>query len=319
MLRPIFGALSPAGPRGRLTTLIFHRVVPKPDPLFPEEVDAASFDRICAWIKDWFNVVPLDEAVRRLQAGTLPARALAITFDDGYEDNASIALPILRRHGLSATFFVATGFLDGGRMWNDTVIEAIRRTALQRLDLSDLSDGQFACYDITSVASRRAAIDAILPKAKYLPVPERLAFCNGVIERAGTELPHDLMMTSGQVRELHRAGMQIGAHTVNHPILAGLPSVGAHREIADSKAHLEAIVGQTVSLFAYPNGRPGDDYEDEAVAIVRDCGFDAAMSTVWGAASNGSDLFQLPRFTPWDRSRRRFGLRLAANFRRAVR
>ena len=122
-----FELLSPGQRNGRLSILIFHRVLAQVDPLFPEEVDAARFDVICGWLRRWFNVLPLDAAVRRLRDGSLPRRAAAITFDDGYADNHDIALPILKKHGLPSTFFIATGFLDGGCMWNDTVIEAIRR------------------------------------------------------------------------------------------------------------------------------------------------------------------------------------------------
>ena len=70
-----------------MSILVFHRVLALPDPLFPGEVDAVRFNRICSWLADWFQVLPLDQAVRHLRAGSLPARALAITFDDGYADN----------------------------------------------------------------------------------------------------------------------------------------------------------------------------------------------------------------------------------------
>lgn len=109
-----------------MSIAIFHRVLEAPDPLFAEEMHRARFDEVCAWLSAWFNVLPLDEAVKRLKQGALPDRALAITFDDGYADNHDIALPVLKAHGLCATFFVATDFLDGGRMWNDTVIESVR-------------------------------------------------------------------------------------------------------------------------------------------------------------------------------------------------
>jgi peptidoglycan/xylan/chitin deacetylase (PgdA/CDA1 family) len=127
-MRCLFDVLAPSGARGRLSILIFHRILAAPDALLPDELDAARFDAVCGWLRRWFNVLPLDEAVRQLAAGDLAARALSITFDDGYADNHNVALPILARHGMCATFFVATGFLDGGRMFNDTLIEAVRRT-----------------------------------------------------------------------------------------------------------------------------------------------------------------------------------------------
>jgi peptidoglycan/xylan/chitin deacetylase (PgdA/CDA1 family) len=99
--------------------------------------------------------------------------------------------------------------------------------------------------------------------------------------------------------------------------LAQLPIEAARTEVLRSKQVLESLLNEPVGLFAYPNGRPGTDYVDTTVAAVRDCGFDAAVSTVWGAANATSDPFQLPRFTPWDRTPWRFGLRLAQNLRRS--
>ena len=141
-VRGLLGMLSPAGARGRLTILIFHRVHAQPDDFFPQEMHAAAFRKRMIWVRTWFNVLALDEAVSGLARGSLPARALAITFDDGYADNYTVAWPILRELGLHATFFVAAAFLDGGRMWNDTLAETIRRVDVPSLDLSALDLGR---------------------------------------------------------------------------------------------------------------------------------------------------------------------------------
>ena len=110
-------------PAPRLSILIYHRVLARPDPLFPYEVDAKRFGQHLNLLKRFFTVIPLHDAVHLLARGKLPARAACITFDDGYADNAQVALPILQKHGMCATFFIATGFLDGGQMWNDKVID----------------------------------------------------------------------------------------------------------------------------------------------------------------------------------------------------
>lgn len=313
MLRRAFESLSPAGARGRLSVLIFHRVLPQPDPLFPGEVDTVVFDRVCGWLAQWFSVLPLERAAALMAQGRLPARALAITFDDGYADNHDVALPILQRHGLTATFFVASGFLNGGRMWNDTVIEAVRGCTCTELDLAGTPAASLGTLTLRTVPERRRAIASLIGGAKYLAPAERSEWVAAVAERSGAALPADLMMTDAQVRALHRVGMGIGGHTVSHPILARLPADAARREIADGRDALQAIVGDRVGLFAYPNGKPGADYAPEAVDIVRRLGFDAAVSTAWGAARVGSDRYQLPRFTPWDRTRLRFALRMARN------
>jgi peptidoglycan/xylan/chitin deacetylase (PgdA/CDA1 family) len=304
--------LSLGSPRQRLSILIFHRVLPQPDPLFPHEMDAARFDALLGLLTACFNLVTLEEGLAQLRAGTLPPRAACITFDDGYADNAEVALPLLRRHGAMATFFVSTGFLDGGRMWNDTVIELMRRAPEQ----VDLGRAGFGVLQLDSIASRRAAIDTLLSKLKYLPLGQRQDQVELLRELVGVPLPDDLMMRSAQVRELHAAGMEIGGHTVNHPILARLAPQEARREIADGKDALEGLTGAPVRTFAYPNGKPGQDYLAEHAAMAREIGFAGAVSTSWGAASARSDIHQLPRFTPWDRNQFRFALRLLQNMRR---
>lgn len=305
--------LSPGGPRARLSILIFHRVLAAPDPLFPNEVDTTMFDAMCGWIAALFKVLPLDEAVTRLRADTLPARAACITFDDGYADNCTQAMPILQRHGLSATFYIATGFLDGGRMWNDTVIESIRGTRHAALDLSSLKLEGLGEVALDTVAKQRVAIDAILLRIKHKAFDERLALTLALAQLSGATLRDNLMMSSQQLRQLRAGGMLIGGHTVSHPILATLPVEQARREMLESRQRLEAILGEPIKHFAYPNGQRGGDYNDDHVRLARELGFDSAVCTTWGAARSGSDCHQLPRFSPWDRTPARFALRMMRN------
>jgi peptidoglycan/xylan/chitin deacetylase (PgdA/CDA1 family) len=293
--------------------LIYHRVLRRRDPLFPSEVDAETFDWQLNALKSCFTVLPLHEATELMRERALPPRAACITFDDGYADNAELALPLLRRHGLHATFFVASGFLDGGRMWNDCVIEVIRQARSGMLDARRLGYGQFPLH---SLADRQHAIGALLEKLKYLPMAQRSVQVRRLAELADCTLPEKLMMSSAQVRQLHRCGMGIGAHTLRHPILARLPLAVAKREIEEGREKLQQLIGADVTMFAYPNGKPHHDYGAEHVALVRELGFRAAVSTAWGGCRRAHDLYQLPRFTPWDRSPGRFLFRLAANMLR---
>ncbi len=308
--RPLLGALSPRGARARLTILIFHRVHAVRDELFLNEMHAATFRERMNWIRGWFNVLPLDEAVTALGRGDLPARALSITFDDGYADNVTVALPILRELGLPATFFIATGYLDGGLMWNDAVIESFRCAPGPAIDLSDLGLGE---HSLASARQRSEAIKLVLPRLKYLPSAERQARVEDIVARAATTRRSDLMMTSAQIRELAGAGMGIGGHTATHPILAKLGEKEAVREIADGRDYLEGLLRQPVRLFAYPNGRPDVDYNDAHVRIVKELGFVAAVSTSSGASRAGDSPFELPRFTPWGGTSSRWAIRLAQN------
>jgi peptidoglycan/xylan/chitin deacetylase (PgdA/CDA1 family) len=316
MLRIPLSMMSMQGRRGRLSILIFHRVLPDADPLFPDVPTAAEFETRMRWVKDWFNVLPLGPAVDALFSGSIPSRALAITFDDGYADNERVAAPILKRLGMCATFFVSTGFLGGGCMWNDRIIEAIRGAPGTQLDLGEADLGM---HSIDKPEARRAAIDAVLTAVKHLEPGERTRVTDLIAVRTGGRAAPRLMMKPDQVRNLRALGMEVGAHTVTHPILTRLGSDAAREEMRRSRGELEQILGERVGLFAYPNGVPAQDYAAEHAAMARECGFDAAVSTAWGAASASSDRFQLPRFTPWDRTRLRYGVRLLDNLRRRER
>jgi peptidoglycan/xylan/chitin deacetylase (PgdA/CDA1 family) len=313
--RFVFRQLSPAGPKAKLSTLIFHRVHEQPDPMYPGDPDARQFARICDWVKSAFNVLPLPKAIAALRAGTLPERAAAITFDDGYADNLHVAAPILKERGLSATFFIATGFLGGGRMWNDDIYDACRLWPGATLDLTPglpqvpmLQFGQRDDYE-----KRRNAAQTVTGLVKYLPHADRQRICREIADHSGLPSHSSLMMTPGEVRALRDTGMVIGAHTRTHPILAGLDSAEAEQEIAGSKQDLEQLLGEAVEVFAYPNGKPVTDLTAETVEIVKKAGFASAVTTQWGVGSAKSSCFELPRFTPWDVKRTKFMLRMASN------
>ena len=307
LFRGILGAIDAVkGPR--LSILIFHRVTPVIDPLFPLEVDARRFDALLSMVRASFNVLTIGQAHARINSGTLPPRALAISFDDGYADNAEIALPLLQKHDLKATFFVATGFLDGGRMWNDTVIEAVRSSGCGSIDMQWLGLDRL---QVQTPAQRRTAIDLILPRIKYRSLAGREDAIARLLEACGQPtLPVNLMMRSEQVKALHAAGMEIGGHTVRHPILAEVSDADAWTEITDGAQRLRELTGAAVDVFAYPNGRPQRDYDHRHVAMVREAGFRCAVSTSVGVVDARAEAFEWPRFTPWDTSDLKWGARL---------
>jgi peptidoglycan/xylan/chitin deacetylase (PgdA/CDA1 family) len=301
--------------RGRLLVLIYHRVHDASDELFPREPTRQGFRWQMELLARHLRPLPLTEAVQGLAEDRLPARAVAVTFDDGYADNEAIAAPILSSVGVPATFFVTTAYLDGGRMWNDTVIETVRHARAGVLGFAALG---IEPQEIGDGPSRRRLVDRIIGAIKHRPQAERQRLADEIAAAVVAELPRDLMMRSAQVQSLARAGFEIGGHTVTHPILLKLSPEQARGEILDGKARLEALLGRPLRLFAYPNGRPGEDYGPEHVAMVREAGFEAAVSTRRGVGTGASDRFQLPRFTPWDQTPERFLARMLLEYRNAA-
>lgn len=293
----------------RLSILIFHRVLESYDFMRPDEITADEFDKKMELIKKYFTPLPLNEAIDRLKEGSLPKRAICITFDDGYRDNAEVAYPILKKWNIPATFFIATGFLNDGRMWNDTVIETIRVCSKNELDLSKLGLGLFK---LGTRQQREQSAQKIIQNIKHCPQDERAKMVEAIASHASL-LPNNLMMEAKQVAMLSENGMEIGGHTVTHPILATLSADKVEQEIAQGKTTLENLIQRPVTSFAYPNGKPGQDYLLEHADIVKQLGFKAAVSTKWGVSDSKTDRFQLNRFTPWDKSESKFMLRLSMN------
>lgn len=308
MLDSIFRSLlnisSPNGGKGKLHIFIFHRVLDNPDPLFPGEPDCARFDQIASILSALFNVIPLAEAVDRLKNNDLPSRAACITFDDGYRDNYTNALPILRKYNLPATVFIATDYIQGETMWNDVVIESIRSYS-GRVALSDVDVIAESC---ASVKQKRDLIQKIIPQIKYMPQAKRSEMVKAIADQCAYQ-PKQLMMCEKEVLALRDGGVSIGAHTCSHPILMCADNQDAKLELSKSKEVLEALLKDKVSLFAYPNGKPGEDYSARDVELVKKLGFKAAVSTTNKVATCSDSIYELPRFTPWDTQRAKFMLR----------
>jgi len=308
LYNPVFRLLAPAGANAKLLVFMFHRVLAEADPLLPAEPDSAQFDWMMQFISKSFNILPFGQAVSLLYSGKLPAASACITFDDGYQDNFSVALPILQRYGISGTFFIATAFLNGGRMWNDDIIEAIRASPDSSANWSDLGLGE---YKISNRQEKLIAIDSVLGKLKYFPHASRQTIAREISRRAGVPEKSLLMMSDDNVRSVHAAGMEIGGHTHSHPILSELNDSEAFSEIKQGKFELERILSDEIHVFAYPNGNPKRDLDSRHQEMLREAGFDSAATTEKGLGRNFNNRFMMPRFTPWDRTPTKFAIRSA--------
>lgn len=272
---------------------MYHRVLERPDPLQAEIHLAKVMDVQFRTLKQFFNVLPLDEAAEMLAQGKLPPRAVSITFDDGYRDNHDLALPLLKRHGLSATFYVTSGYLNGGLIFHDVLVETIRHAATGHLDLG--IDGVDR-LSITDTASRVRAIGCLMGVMKYLPPQQRQQLSTRLIDALADKAPRALMMNDEHVRELARNGMGIGGHTTHHVILSKLTVDAARDEINTNRDALSSLIDKPLTSFAYPNGKPGIDYDADHVALVREAGYRNAVSTRSAVGTRRASLHELPRF-----------------------
>lgn len=293
--------------KGRFCVVNYHRILESPDSLLDAEPDTKMFRSQMEVLKECFNVLPLHDAISALGTQYMPPRAVCITFDDGYRSTHDLALPILRELGLPATVFVTSGYVGENNMWNDTIVDTLRSLPNGKLDLREFRLG---VYTLTNNNERKRAIRKLTEAAKYLPPTDRLSLTRKLEELSETIPSLSHMLTRDMVVNLVRQGIEIGAHTITHPILKSLADASARQEITACKQELEALTGKPVRLFAYPNGKAGIDFDERHVQMAKDAGYAAAFTTAIGAATHQHDRFRFPRSRPWDAAPLLYGLRL---------
>jgi peptidoglycan/xylan/chitin deacetylase (PgdA/CDA1 family) len=295
------GLANVAGSRGRHRLLIcaYHGLTS--DPLPARDwcfLDVTAFRAHVEHLRRHFRLVPLSEAVRRLAEGALDAPTAVLTFDDGFRSVHDLAFPMLQALGVPATVFLVTGLLDT----DDTVWFCRLHDALATTDRPRIAwDG--AVLALTSPRERAKASELIQDQLKRLPPRELVAAVDGLVRDLGGD-PHRAIATDSPYRMLDRTMVQtmarsgsieFGAHTVSHAILRALAPAERSHEIARSLADVAAATERPCELFAYPNGR-AEDYDAEAVRLLRACGVRAAVTTIDGSNDYTTPLLELRRF-----------------------
>lgn len=258
----------------RILVLTYHRFSEQPKSGFTDE---RTFAEQLEYLREHYAIVPLSAVERHLIDGEpLPNAPAAITIDDGYYDAYDIAFPILRRYGAPATLFAATDFIDrNGWIWTDK----LRYVAAQRKRPASILD-----------ASRANA------ELKRLPNDEKDRRIAAIAKDAGVTLPvlppaDCRAATWDQIREMAGGGIEIGSHTVTHPILTHLSSKPLEDELRNSRNRLEQELDREIALFCYPNG----DYNVRVRDGVARAGYRVAVTTECGLNNRASDPLALQR------------------------
>lgn len=236
----------------------------------------ADFDAQLGILARSFEVIGLDEL--EAAAERPRGRALMLTFDDGYRDQAAPAAQLLHARGLPATFFLTTGFLDGsGLSWWDEIAWMVRTSGEPGLR----SDGRFELSDVAfDEPERELAVRTLLERFRQLPGEEYGAFLDFVGERlstgraAGGAGP---WMSWDDARTLERLGHRVGGHSVSHPILARLAGDAQREEVRGCLERLRAELTHPVDSFAYPSGHLGS-FDAGTAELLREHGVRYAFS-----------------------------------------
>jgi peptidoglycan/xylan/chitin deacetylase (PgdA/CDA1 family) len=295
---------------------MYHRIADDPVDHWWLAVSPSHFEEQLDVLRRTRHPLPLMNFVSNLRAGTLPANAVALTFDDGYVDNLTAGKPRLAAADVPATVFVTTGYLNrpGAFWWDELARLLLLESGPQRFGLVvrgesmhfDLGSESPAREDgttpVASLTRRRAALMTMAQVLRPLEEEEReliMAELRSLLAGSNCRGRSDRAMTSEEVRALVTDGLvTIGAHTVTHPVLSGMEASACQREITESKLACEALIDGPVATFAYPYG----DFDAEARRMVVTAGFTIACSTQRGPAVATSDVFALPRIhiSNWD-------------------
>ena len=282
--------------RGTLV-LAYHRIADerKPTSFDPGVFSATpqALDAQLAFITRHFEVVS-PEAIER--DPNARGRRVLVTFDDGYRDNYDLAYPILRRHGVSAAFFLATDFLDRPRVpWWDELAWMARQSSRPTLE-----GGEWFERALPLDGDRRFAIAELARVYKSLPTERTEAFVEHCADAAGTgrcdpAAAADLWMSWEMAAEMRDAGMTIGGHSATHPVLGNADPAVQRREIEECKRRLADQLDLSMRYFAYPVGLPSA-FSETTRRLLREAGVTLAFSLYGGyLRPDRLDRFDVPR------------------------
>ncbi len=292
-------------------------------------------------IRERGHAVRLQDMAEGLANGSVRRRSIVITFDDGYADNLYVAKPLLAEQGFPATVFVSTGLMgEEQEFWWDELDRLLLRsgTLPSQLELSigsrihkwDLGD---ACTYASESYADRCHWDVTQPTD---PTPRQHLYRslsallqplrNDERERVMDELRRwagagaqgrstHRVLSPNEVRQMAEDGLvDIGGHTVTHPVLSQLPVAAQFAEISAGKSRLEEVLGRTLSGFSYPYGRR-PDYGQDTLELVRQVGFRYACSNFRGVVRRGTSHLELPRLLVRDCDGDSFGRQIEEAFR----
>jgi peptidoglycan/xylan/chitin deacetylase (PgdA/CDA1 family) len=260
-------------------------------------VPLAAFDQQMRFLRERYAPVSLEDMVEAVVDGRpLPPLAVAVTFDDGYRDNHQYAFPVLRKYGISGAFYITAGCVERREpLWTSRLRYYFMATRQPSLALAYPEP---TVLDLGSLAARNASFARTIASIKSAGKVRGGEIFKDVEARlAVNDLRplDDTMMTWGEIAEMGRGGMTIGAHTLTHPNLPGLPPDEALAEIAGSKSLIEEKIDAPVLHFAYPNGRGVSHFNEPVREMVKKAGFLSSVTSINGPVRRHDDAFTLQR------------------------
>ena len=285
----------------RAFVLMYHRILPSAvnQPVYVQPgmfVKPETFERHMAYIKNNFEVLFLDDLVAKAMAGETIGRHCALTFDDGWRDNYTAAIPILKKYQLPVTIFLSTGYIGATKtFWPEELCQYLEQIDLDLLKDDAAPDSwRYFTSLITSYKSlgRECFFDQSIATLKRFTASEREDVLNYLRNMLNVRPLPRQMLNWDEARNMCQSGLvRFGAHTVNHELLDQVSLPRAGTEIIDSRDEIERQLGSKVKIFAYPNG----NHNPEIRQILAQNGFNAAVTTRKGLIDHKLPLLEIPR------------------------
>lgn len=284
--------------------LTYHRFTESYDGIIDVEADfmhlLKDFKEELAFIKRYFDIVPLDMVVDKLKKGEAFTRpTITITVDDGYKDSYELLFPVIMEEKVPVTVFLTAGFIGTDkRIWIDRLSENIAATTKERIRLDGILSNQD--FPLVNIAQKRRLYRILTDALKEMNINARETNLRIIENKLGSgESNVPLMLRWEQVKNMSKNNVSFGAHTMTHPILTMIQLENAKAEIINSKKEIEEKLGIDVKHFAYPNGR-SQDFNEELRTFCKHIGF----KSVSGYENKGGnfphdDVFALKRLAAY--------------------
>lgn len=263
-------------------------------------VSKETFEKQIGFLKNSFNILPLDVIVDQMENGIIPSLDdIAITFDDGYIDNYKQAYPILKKYGVPATIFVTTGYVGSSKLfWWDKVYQMVNIIKNRLVDWesmpSDLFPDEFKAL-LRKNLKRRISFNAITDYLKRVGTTKRDEIItyleNEFFPSKNHEANSRLFLSWEEMKEMHNNGITFGSHTHTHPVLTEMSDEEVTQELTISKRLIREGIGAEVKAFSYPDGW----FDGRVKQLVIKAGYECAFQTSRVKSTNSQDLFEIPR------------------------
>lgn len=300
----------------KIAILLYHGVVKDcANSTYHTQLSIKKFAWQINYLRKYYNVMSLEEVIRKIKKKeALPSRVAVVTFDDGFENNYSVAYPLLKKHSIPATIFLTTNNIGTKNIpWPEEMYLILKETKKEELNLREYGLG---AYDVSTTSLKEDAYNTLLEKyLRKIPAREKNKLLGVIRERLGGIAPDDecrsnfFMLSWEKVIKMYKGGLiNFGGHTANHEILSRLSEAEMREEILNSYEAIKKQLNSDPVLFAYPNGRK-KDFTDLSKEILKDRNILCGLTTIEGLVCYNNDLYELKRLNAgWDISNSKFKL-----------